>query len=264
MRDEETVMLEHGNEKVSIDDVVSVLAEGFKVKLPNQDPEYPEGISVPKIRQKRIMDGSSRIGSYLNESIFKGREDAKDERIADEVITLLAYEVAKAEITGHEHTMDYETFKKDKRLVRGKLAQVANATNNEIFRDYSNLKESIMNMEIANPTKKGFADDSAIGQLINYLATEYDEGARDVSEAESITVTNWRKPNVATQLIQKVNKLNGLIKLNLGPHATAQQFFGELQSQVAAATQLYDAQLDKTYKNPTLDKMSKNIDPSQN
>ena len=218
---------------VTIDNAIQELLDAYKLK------QTKEGtLTDPNSERAR------RINSHVQgiEGIVKGvlgeNVRAKKDQ-ADQIVCKLAYALAQAEgYTGKPEGLS------DERKA-SYLANAASATGNPTIGNTAELAQNIMDMAGAKPGDPLYDTNSALAQLISFIATRKDVESARINYLNQLVNTGWQHPDKGQKLQDALNKGFGF---KLGPHASAVEALGEVRNYGARQTQEYAANIPKTYQ----------------
>lgn len=224
---------------VTIDEALKELLTAYRVQEGKSDtavsPDHPV-----IVRQRRISDNTQGIEGIVKEVL--GSSIKANEGHADEIIKKLAYELAKTEAGFKGELKDFSDEQ-----VRKYLTQAGGALGNRTIGNKTDFKKSIVNSPAAKPGDPLYDANSALAQLIQYIAREKDKESARINYLNTLIAEKWTMPKYGIQLQDKIGKAFGL---PLNQTATAEEALGEVNRKAQLEAQQYSGQTGKTYLTP--------------
>ena len=192
-----------------------------------------DGVHVTIARQRRIADNAGGLETVVKGIL--GKNVKADEGQAEKIIKNLAGEIAKVE--GDSRPLDEE-------LIAKYLTQASQATGVAAIGSAEELKKAIVNLASAKPGDPLYTQDSAIAQLIQYIAQHKDKASRRINYLNARFGEKWLSPNYGLMLQTKLGEAFGI---QFNGTATGQEALSEINRRSQAEAQLYLAKSQRTY-----------------
>ena len=231
----------HGNgglklNGVTLDEGMRELMNAYLMHESHSDTRVPADHPVIA-RQRRISDNTHGIEDIVKAAL--GKSVRADKSSADDIIKKLAYEVAKAE--GFQGKIEQFTEEN----VRTYLSQAGNSLGNPTIGNKTEFTKSIINMAAVKPGDPLYDTNSALGQLIQYIATQKDSGARRTNYIQALLQEHATMPAYVTAM---QGQFGHAVGRQFGPTASVADMLGELNRKGQLESQQYAASLGpKTY-----------------
>lgn len=221
---------------ISVDDGLRELLEAYVVQNEHTDSDKAPDHPVIE-RQRRISKNTSGLEDVVKGVLGEGIKASKDQ--AEAIAKNLAYELAQTEgFAGKPEDVSDEQ-------VRKYLTQASNALGNPTIGNKTELVENIMNLAAAKPGDPLYDANSALAQLISYIAAQKDGESRRLTYLRQLFAEKWARPGDGIEL---QHRFSDKLRVPLGPTATANNAFTELDRRAALRAQLYaQEQGPKTY-----------------
>ncbi|MEK6892449.1 MAG: hypothetical protein AABX25_04645 [Nanoarchaeota archaeon] len=188
-------------------------------------------------RQRRISDNTHSIEDIVKGIL--GKSVKAEEGSADKIMSKLAYELAQTE--GFKGKPE-EFTEEQARLY---LSHASSALGNPTIGNRTEFKKSIVNMGAAKPGDPLYDANSALAQLIQYIATQKDKESRRISYLQTLLQEHGTQPGYVTAMQHPVEHAVGK-KFN--PTASVADMLGELTRKGQLQSQQYAAEAGpKTY-----------------
>ncbi len=220
---------------VTVNKAFEELLKVYRLQQEKSDTEVPKDHPV-LVRQRRITDNVQSLEGIVKGVL--GNNVKADKAKADAIIHKLGYELAKAE--GYDGKSEDISGEK----LRTYFTNAASAIGSQIIGNNSEFTKSIMNMAAAKPGDALYEANSALAQLIQYIATQKDTESRRINYINSLVAEKWTEPETGIKLQGKVNTSFGI---PLNTTATASDAIGEINRVAQLEAQQYAARTGKTY-----------------
>lgn len=220
---------------VTIDQALQEFLKAYRVEQEKGDTEVPKDHPL-LVRQRRIGDNVQGLEGIVKGVL--GNTVKADKGKADAIINKLGYELAKAE----EYAGKPEELGGEK--LRKYLSDAASAIGNPTIGNNTELTKSIINMAAAKPGDPLYEANSALAQLIQYIATQKDTESKRINYLNSLVAEKWAEPETGIKLQSKVG---GAFGIPLNGTATASDALSEVNRVAQLEAQQYAAKTGKTY-----------------
>jgi len=231
----ETIMLNG----ISVDQGLTELLHAYRSQEAHGDKAVSQDHPVV-IRQRNIaanvQDLEGRVKKSLGDSVKASKEQA------EAMIKSLAYSLAQTE----GYSGKFGEFSDEK--IRTYLSQASGALGNPTIGNKIQFIESIMNLAAAKPGDPLYDSNSALAQLINYVATQKDSESKRINYLRTLFAEKWQRPGDGLELQSKIGHAFGI---PLARTATAQDAFGHLERNASLEAQQYALKTGKTYLAPS-------------
>ncbi len=191
-------------------------------------------------RQRRIQENSKGI-EKLVESSLEGKVKPSENK-AKYIVKSLAFELAKAEGEFHGEIKDFS-----EEQVRKYTSRAGQALGNPRVSSYVELIKSIRNMASAKPGDVAYDTNSALAQLINYVATRQDKESLRLEYIQSLFQEHATDMPYINSMQKKFGELLGI---KFGPTATVSEIVGHVAEHGRTQSQKAATQTEKTYLQP--------------
>ena len=191
-------------------------------------------------RQRRIQEHSKGI-EKLVESALEGKvKPSKNE--SNRIVRTLAYELAKAEGEFHGKLEEFTDEQ-----VRKYTSRAGQALGNPTISSNVELVKSIRNLASAKPGDVAYDTNSALAQLIGYVASRKDKQSLRLEYLQSLFQEH---SNDMPYIAALQNKLGGVIGKQFSPEATIPDMLREVNEYGRLQSQRALAQTEKTHLKP--------------
>ena len=171
---------------ITVDEGRKEFYKGFRI-VPDKDGKKPKEEPIIE-RQRRISKNVQDLEGIVKGALGDSIKASKSH--AESIAKNLAYEIAKTEgYSGKPEDLNHER-------ILTYLTQAAQATGNPTIGNWTGLIESIMNLPAAKPGDPLYSQNSAIGQLISYIATQKDTESRRLRYLQGRFAELWQKPGI--------------------------------------------------------------------
>lgn len=201
-----------------------------------------KGANEPKdhpiiARQRKIADNAHGIEDVVKKILDDSVR--ADKPRADKIIKSLAYEIAKTE--GFKGELEAFTDEQS----RTYLSQASGALGNPTIGNKTEFTKSIFNMAAAKPGDPLYDANSALGQLIQYIATQKDSGSRRANYLQALFQEHATQPAYVTAMHDSLGQAVGK---TFNPTASVADMLGEVTRRGQLQSQEYAANVaPKTY-----------------
>src|SRR3989338_9269386 len=224
---------------VTLDQGIRELMNAYLMQEAHDSTHVPSDHPVIA-RQRRISDTTHTIEDKVKGVL--GSSVRADEGSAEKIIHALAYELAQAE--GFHGKPEELTEEK----ARTYLSQASSALGNPTIGNKTELKKSVINMAAAKPGDPLYDSNSALAQLIQYIASQKDTDSRRINYLQTLLQERATQPGYVTAMQHPIEQAVGK-KFN--PTASVADMLGELTRKGQLQSQQYAAEAGpKTYTAP--------------
>lgn len=224
---------------VTIDEALKELLSVYRVQEDKSDTAVPPDHPVI-VRQRRISENTQGLESVVKGVL--GSSIKANEGHADEIIKKLAYDLAKTEAGFKGEIKDFSDEQ-----VRKYLTQAGSALGSSTIGNKTEFKKSIINLAAAKPGDPLYDANSALAQLIQYIAAQKDKESARINYLNTLIAEKWAMPKYGIQLQGKLGKAFGI---PLNQTATATEALGDINRKAQLEAQQYSSQTGKTYLTP--------------
>ncbi len=224
---------------VTVDEGLKELLDAYRVQEAKSDTAVPADHPVI-VRQRRISENTQGLEGKVKGIL--GNSIRADEKQAEDIIKNLAYEIAKSETGFKGELKDFSDEQ-----VRRYLTQAGSVLGNPTIGNNTEFKKSIINLAATKPGDPLYDSNSALAQLIQYIATQKDKESTRINYLNTLIAEKWAMPEYGIKLQERVGKAFGL---PLNKTATASEALGDINRKAQLEAQMYATQTGKTYLTP--------------
>ena len=218
---------------VTIDEAVKELLSAYRAHQEKSD-KVPEDPIVSRQRRitKNVNSLEDKVKGVLGDSIKASKDQAES------IAKNLAYDIAKTD--GYSGKLEDFTDE----LVRKYLGNAASALGNPTIGNKTEFIKHVMNLAAAKPGDPQYDGNSALAQLISYIATQQDKDSKRINYLQTLIGEKWAMPKYGIALQSKLGKAFGI---TFDETATAPEALGDITRLATAESQLRTLKAPKTY-----------------